>query len=136
MNTVPLNGSTCRAWFFSPIWSSEATNVHAGKRRAGGKRHRDVSSESCSGGRAGGGIPVEGTILRTGLGPPECHECAIQTETALALSFSRALQSRALKILAGQEATVAEAQQALYHRVMCNRAARRGTYEALMETDW
>ena len=53
-----------------------------------------------------------------------------------ALSFSRALQSRALKILAGQEATVAEAQQSLYHRVMCNRAARRGTYDASMETDW
>ena len=53
-----------------------------------------------------------------------------------ALSFSHALQSRALKILAGQEATVAEAQQSLYHRVMCNRAARRGTYDASMETDW
>jgi fructose-bisphosphate aldolase class I len=53
-----------------------------------------------------------------------------------ALSFSRALQSRALKIWAGQEANVAEAQQALYHRFMCNRAARRGTYDASMETDW
>lgn len=80
------------------------------KRRAGGRRHRDVSSGSCSGGHGGDGIPVEGTILGTGLGQPECHECAVQTEPPRVLSFSHALQSRALNIWAGQEAKVAEAQ--------------------------
>jgi len=52
---------------------------------------------------------------------------------ALAFSFSRALQQPALEIWKGQEAHVSAAQQALYHRAQCNRAARRGEYSAAME---
>jgi fructose-bisphosphate aldolase class I len=52
---------------------------------------------------------------------------------AVAFSFARAIQQPALEIWKGQEANVAVAQQALYHRAMCNRAARRGEYEAAME---
>ena len=52
---------------------------------------------------------------------------------ALAFSFARAIQQPALEIWRGKEANVPAAQQALYHRAMCNRAARRGEYNAAME---
>jgi fructose-bisphosphate aldolase, class I len=52
---------------------------------------------------------------------------------ALAFSFARAIQQPALEIWRGAEAHVAAAQQALYHRAICNRAARRGEYSAAME---
>ena len=52
---------------------------------------------------------------------------------ALAFSFSRAIQQPALEIWRGQEAHVSAAQQALYHRAMCNQAARRGEYSTAME---
>jgi fructose-bisphosphate aldolase class I len=52
---------------------------------------------------------------------------------ALAFSFARAIQQPALAIWRGQEEHVLAAQQALYHRAGCNRAARRGEYNAAME---
>ena len=52
---------------------------------------------------------------------------------ALAFSFARAIQQPALEIWQGKEANVLAAQQALYHRARCNRAARRGEYSAAME---
>ena len=52
---------------------------------------------------------------------------------ALAFSFARAIQQPALEIWQGKEINVLAAQQALYHRAMCNRAARRGEYNASME---
>jgi fructose-bisphosphate aldolase class I len=52
---------------------------------------------------------------------------------ALAFSFARAIQQPALEIWLGDEAHVPAAQKALYHRAMCNRAARRGQYSAAME---
>jgi fructose-bisphosphate aldolase class I len=52
---------------------------------------------------------------------------------ALAFSFARAIQQPALEIWQGKEAKVSAAQQALYHRAKCNRAARRGEYSAAME---
>jgi fructose-bisphosphate aldolase class I len=52
---------------------------------------------------------------------------------ALAFSFARAIQQPALELWNGQEANVLAAQQALYHRVRCNQAARRGEYSAAME---
>ena len=52
---------------------------------------------------------------------------------ALAFSFARAIQQPALEIRRGQEAKVSAAQQALNHRAKCNRAARRGEYNAAME---
>jgi fructose-bisphosphate aldolase class I len=52
---------------------------------------------------------------------------------ALAFSFARAIQQPALEIWQGEEAHVLAAQQALYHRALCNRAARRGEYTAAME---
>jgi len=54
---------------------------------------------------------------------------------ALAFSFARAIQQPALEIWHGQEAHVSAAQQALYLRARCDRAARRGEYTAAMETD-
>ena len=53
---------------------------------------------------------------------------------ALTFSFSRAVQYPALEIWSGQDANVADAQKALHHRAACNRAARRGQYNAAMET--
>jgi fructose-bisphosphate aldolase class I len=52
---------------------------------------------------------------------------------ALAFSFARAIQQPALEIWRGEEAHVLAAQQALVHRARCNRAARRGQYNAAME---
>jgi fructose-bisphosphate aldolase class I len=52
---------------------------------------------------------------------------------ALAFSFARAIQQPALEIWQGEEAQVLAAQQALLHRARCNRAARRGEYNAAME---
>ncbi len=54
----------------------------------------------------------------------------------VAFSFARAIQQPALEIWSGKEANVVAAQQALYHRARCNRAARRGEYEPRMETSW
>ena len=53
----------------------------------------------------------------------------------LAFSFARAIQQPALEIWQGKEANVLAAQQALYHRARCNRAARRGEYNTAMEMD-
>jgi fructose-bisphosphate aldolase class I len=51
----------------------------------------------------------------------------------LAFSFARAIQQPALEIWRGEEANVNAAQRALIHRARCNRAARRGEYNAGME---
>lgn len=53
---------------------------------------------------------------------------------ALTFSFARAIQQPALEIWKGEPERVPAAQQALAHRVRCNRAARRGEYESAMET--
>ncbi len=52
---------------------------------------------------------------------------------ALAFSFARAIQQPALEIWQGKESNVLAAQQALFHRAMCNRAARRGEYNEEIE---
>jgi fructose-bisphosphate aldolase class I len=52
---------------------------------------------------------------------------------ALAFSFARAMQQPALEIWKGKKVNVLSAQQALYHRAKCNRAARRGEYNAAIE---
>ena len=52
---------------------------------------------------------------------------------AVAFSYARAIQQPALEIWSGKEANISAAQQALYHRAACNRAARRGEYTAGME---
>ena len=55
---------------------------------------------------------------------------------AVAFSFARAIQQPALELWKGQEANVEAAQQALYRRARCNRASRRGEYQAAMERTW
>ena len=52
---------------------------------------------------------------------------------ALAFSFARAIQQPALDIWHGEVNNVSAAQEALYHRANCNRAARQGKYSAAME---
>jgi len=52
---------------------------------------------------------------------------------ALSFSFARAIQQPALEIWHGDEANVAAAQRALFHRALCDRAARRGQYNATLE---
>ncbi len=49
---------------------------------------------------------------------------------ALGFSFSRAIQQPALEAWRGQAGQVQAAQRALFHRADCNRAARRGNYDA------
>jgi fructose-bisphosphate aldolase class I len=53
---------------------------------------------------------------------------------ALSFSFSRALQQPALEIWRGDAANAKAAQQALWHRAQCNRAARRGEWSEASET--
>jgi fructose-bisphosphate aldolase class I len=52
---------------------------------------------------------------------------------AVAFSFARAIQEPAMHIWHGEDANVPAAQEALLHRAMCSRAARRGEYSAAME---
>jgi fructose-bisphosphate aldolase class I len=52
---------------------------------------------------------------------------------ALAFSFARAIQQPALEIWSGRQENVVAAQQALYHRALCNKAARSGEYSSEME---
>ncbi len=49
---------------------------------------------------------------------------------ALTFSFARAIQQPALECWHGRAENVPAAQQALFHRAECNRAARRGDYDA------
>ena len=53
---------------------------------------------------------------------------------ALSFSYGRAIQQPALEIWKGKESNVPEAQQALVHRSRCNSDARRGEYNAGMDT--
>ena len=52
---------------------------------------------------------------------------------ALSFSFARAIHQPAMEIWQGKEANISAAQQVLYHRAQCCRAARRGEYNAEME---
>ena len=56
-----------------------------------------------------------------------------QLPWALSFSFARAIQQPALEIWKGDNVNVPLAQQALYHRAICNRAARLGAYNISME---
>ena len=53
----------------------------------------------------------------------------------LSFSFGRAIQQPALGIWHGKEKNVPEAQKALYHRAVCNHAARQGEYNIYMERE-
>ncbi len=53
---------------------------------------------------------------------------------ALTFSFSRAIQQPALEIWRGEPANAGSAQRMLRHRAACNRAARRGQYNAAADT--
>jgi len=53
----------------------------------------------------------------------------------LSFSFGRAIQEPALEIWHGEKANVIPAQEALYHRAKCDRAAHRGQYDAAVEAD-
>jgi len=52
---------------------------------------------------------------------------------ALAFSYARAIQQPALDAWRGQAGNVPAAQQALFHRADCNRAARRGEYDPVAD---
>jgi len=54
---------------------------------------------------------------------------------ALAFSFARAIQQPALEIWNGNQANVVAAQHALFHRALCNKAARSGEYSSDMEKE-
>ena len=54
---------------------------------------------------------------------------------AVGFSFGRAIQQPALSIWDGSPANSRAAQQALYHRAACNRAARFGEYTLQFESD-
>ena len=51
----------------------------------------------------------------------------------LSFSFARAIQQPAMEIWQGKDANIKAAQQALFHRAKCDRAARQGSYNSGME---
>ena len=51
----------------------------------------------------------------------------------LVFSFARAIQQPALEAWHGEDANRQDAQEALHHRALCNRAALRGEYDRSME---
>ncbi len=53
----------------------------------------------------------------------------------LSFSFGRAIQEPALEIWHGKQANTMLAQEALYHRAKCDRAAHRGEYNTAVESD-
>ncbi len=53
----------------------------------------------------------------------------------LAFSYGRAIQEPALQIWHGDPHNMVAAQEALYHRAKCDRAARLGQYDAMVERD-
>ena len=53
---------------------------------------------------------------------------------ALTFSYGRALQQAAMQTWMGQDANVAAAQKALYHRAQCNSAAALGKYDNTLES--
>jgi fructose-bisphosphate aldolase class I len=53
----------------------------------------------------------------------------------LSFSFGRAIQEPALEIWHGEQTRVIPAQEALYHRAKCDRAAHRGEYDTAVEAD-
>ena len=53
----------------------------------------------------------------------------------VSFSFGRAIQGPALGIWHGQETNTVAAQEALYHRARCSRAAHQGEYNAAIEAD-
>lgn len=63
------------------------------------------------------------------------HPGCSRSPWPLVFSFARAIQQPALQIWHGEEAHRVAAQQALYHRARCNRAAIHGEYNAAMEAE-
>jgi fructose-bisphosphate aldolase, class I len=57
-----------------------------------------------------------------------------QLPWGLSFSYGRAIQQPALEVWHGDEDNYVLAQKYLYHRSMCNHAARSGSYDASMET--
>jgi len=53
----------------------------------------------------------------------------------LSFSFGRAIQEPALEIWHGEQSNVIPAQEALFHRAKCDRAAHLGQYDAAVEAD-
>jgi len=54
---------------------------------------------------------------------------------ALTFSFARAIEQPAMEIWKGREANTRAAQEMLNHRARCNRAARRGEYDPVMDSE-
>lgn len=82
---------------------------------------------------------VPGVVFLSGGQPPRLASSRLNAMNAtygsrlpwaLTFSYSRAVQQPALEIWKGDPANVAAAQAALVHRAACNRAARRGSYDA------
>jgi len=85
---------------------------------------------------------VPGVAFLSGGQPPEMATARLNAMNArfksrlpwgVSFSFARAIQQPALEIWKGDEANVAAAQQALFHRAICNVAARRGEYNMEVE---
>ncbi len=81
-------------------------------------------------------VVLEGLILKPNmvLTGSTCSEQPPVDEVA-DVSFARMLQEPALEIWRGQKANVAAAQEALFHRATCDRAASPGQYTDALEQE-
>ncbi|PZR27030.1 MAG: fructose-bisphosphate aldolase class I, partial [Azospira oryzae] len=61
--------------------------------------------------------------------------CSSLLPWPLTFSFARAIQQPAMKIWQGKSDNILQAQEALYHRAMCNSEARLGKYNFILERD-
>jgi fructose-bisphosphate aldolase class I len=87
---------------------------------------------------------VQGVVFLSGGQPGELASARLNAMNVryksrlpweVSFSFGRALQEPALEIWHGKSANVIPAQEALYHRAKCDRAAHLGRYDAAIEAD-
>lgn len=87
---------------------------------------------------------IPGVVFLSGGQPGELASARLNAMNArfksrlpweLSFSFGRAIQEPALEIWHGEEVNVSRAQEALYHRARCDRAAHVGEYNATVEAD-
>ena len=87
---------------------------------------------------------VQGVVFLSGGQPGELASARLNSMNIryksrlpweLSFSFGRAIQEPALEIWHGKQENAVPAQDALYHRAKCDRAAHRGLYDAAIEAD-
>ena len=115
---------------------ASGADLQARRGRRGGRRNGEVSLASVPAAVPGIAFLSGGQSAELASARLNAMNVRLKDATALvAGGFGlRAIQQPAMEIWGGKKANELAAQQALYHRARCNRASRRGEYNAAMET--